>query len=1247
MTNLDDMRRSLQPQRPPDDDDNVPWNPELWNPEFPVLEPSHNLLLESGPWTVPYADFTPPPSPFALEMRAESIEQLVGGDALRRGESERIEAGRSGTNADQVAGRDRVRVQGTLHEHTGHGLAEQVAHLDTTVDGRLDVHTGNEDMVLLAGHMKDVWDGGTAIVAAMTDDLVAGGGVRVTAPLDLWVHGLMGVEERIGTCTADAVLLELGATHYEREYGPGVHAAGLAVYTGSLYLSNRSTFRPLMRVSSGVRNLIAAGGDGGAGGAPGASPPPAPAAGGAGTVAVSETLSVATDSLRSAEAVVEDGARLEDVTGVRHSPDLSDTVHAGEFATPDDQSSLAAFHAMLEDFRRWRDEPGDLTEVTRSTNAAEQIAALQHADFTEIDSLLRGMNEQVLEMDESIRSRTLGGEDGIAPPSLSGTDDPHHAGEPHDAHSPVPGGDESDLDLSRFDGYELPHMEEPQNPADATWETNFGAFTGQLQDHRQDSNWAAVHEYEPAAMRIVAKVMSAYSTLAGNVGNLVPTGDVFSRAHEAYRRLEEMLLVADQAHDWQRADDIRQALDKINLHTYDVVVDFASRSRDFSQELYPKLAAKIDAIKLEKWVQQRISAAVVDFGEAQRLGETEDLHLARGEADYWRGVRHEIAAGRDPTVNSGAQIVHLHSNGHHVRAEMLAGNHARLRGIMDDPRMLMPGPAADTFAELYPKLAPHIDPTKLDGWVEQQFDKAMFGAQEANRRSDDRGVRLGLAEVDYWQGVREDIAAGRDPTVDSSAQITRLHENGEHAQAEALAEYDARLRAIMDDTAMFRPEPSVRSVTDASFPGSPVADPGTEATVSGRSEVDHLTQSEIEFITRPTGDRTGSGLGAATDRHWILDPNIHVENLRSWAEDRLSEGILRLEDPNVLDDFGAVARQIVEFDFYGMVRGEAAEGHDPTLWGHNLMTQLLETGDTEGAQQIADLQMHLHDAMSDPWIRNPAASVGDSLIPGRAGSPTGAAPETSPPDLYMPTTESGFPFGPGDSGPGSDGAVLRLTPDSAAWLVEPGASRPPDTNIGYSSIQWDSGRLQTGAEGSHPTTSLRSTHGVLLPETGAGTPIPTDGGLHRGPTGMQSPLHGASFGSAHAAETSGLQDIGRRPPGWQDDETPGFGRVAADFGHFPVSRREAIVDALKGGELMPESLYRRLTGRFTYATMSTEINPRSRESKDAAALLGDLRQIADDARRTGSSTANYDNIDYLALYFLLAMLDSPAGPQWV
>ena len=170
------------------------------NPDapFPPTDPLPAFVPPSVTDPVSNLDFLPVDDAFALEMRSETIEQLVGGDALRRGEAERIEAGRSQTNADLVAGRDRVRVHGTLHEHTGHGLAEQGAHLHTTVDGTLGVHAGNEDTVLLAGHMREVWDGGAAIVAAMTDDTAAGGGIRVTTPLDLWVHGLMGVEERIG-----------------------------------------------------------------------------------------------------------------------------------------------------------------------------------------------------------------------------------------------------------------------------------------------------------------------------------------------------------------------------------------------------------------------------------------------------------------------------------------------------------------------------------------------------------------------------------------------------------------------------------------------------------------------------------------------------------------------------------------------------------------------------------------------------------------------------------------------------------------------------------------------------------------------------------------------------------------------------------------------------------------------------------------------------------------------------------------
>ena len=330
--------------------------PHAVGPAVPVTDPVSNL------------DFLPVDDAFALEMRSETIEQLVGGDALRRGVSERIEAGRSQTNADLVAGRDRVRVHGSLHEHTGHGLAEQAAHLHTTVDGTLDVHAGNEDTVLLAGHMRDLWDGGAAIVAAMTDDTAAGGGIRVTTPLDLWVHGLMGVEERIGTCTADAVLMESSATHYEREYGPGVHAAGLAVYTGSLYQSSRSSFRPLMRVSSGVRNLIAGGdgggaeGDGGAGSAPGASPPPVPAQTGAAAESASATLA-AGRRVVEAPATALDAA--DALTDARRVPleELVDSVDA------------RAAEEMGEAGTVMRAE--DLPELTRCADTAEQLGALR------------------------------------------------------------------------------------------------------------------------------------------------------------------------------------------------------------------------------------------------------------------------------------------------------------------------------------------------------------------------------------------------------------------------------------------------------------------------------------------------------------------------------------------------------------------------------------------------------------------------------------------------------------------------------------------------------------------------------------------------------------------------------------------------------------------------------------------------------------------------------------------------------
>ena len=492
-------------------------------------------------------DFPPVDDAFALEMRSETIEQLAGGDALRRGESERIEAGRSQTNADRVAGRDRVRVHATLHEHTGHALAEQAAHLHTTVDGRLDVHAASEDTVLLAGHMRELWDGGAAIVAAMTDDTVGGGGIRVTTPLDLWVHGLMGVEERIGTCTADAVLLELCATHYEREYGPGAHAAGLAVYTGSLYQSSRSTFRALMRVSSGVRNLIAGGGggggsgDGGAEDAPGASPPPAQT--GAAEESATATLAAGRTDAQAPATALDTADALTDARGVS----LEALVDCVDARVGEDMGEAGAV---------MRAE--NLAELTRSTDTGEWLGALQ--ETLRIDGAASGSEVagglRTSELDGAVSKHSVTGQGGpleIAPPSAI-------CGENAPMVPPHPGvawGQGPTMKLGLRGGADRP----PQPPAP---KSGFVAAYRRLRElrnrYRTRPGTHIGHDAFAAALRVSRSVNRQFQRFGGRGRELAKPSIDVTTAELAYIALQETARQADQCRNPQRAGAIREAL---------------------------------------------------------------------------------------------------------------------------------------------------------------------------------------------------------------------------------------------------------------------------------------------------------------------------------------------------------------------------------------------------------------------------------------------------------------------------------------------------------------------------------------------------------------------------------------------------------------------------------------------------------------------------------------------------------------
>ena len=491
--------------------------------------------------------FPPVDDGFALEMRAETIEQLAGGDALRRGESERIEAGRSETNADLVAGRDRVRVQATLHEHTGHGLAEQVAHLHTTVAGKLDVHAASEDTVLLAGHMRDLWDGGASIVAAMTDDTVAGGGIRVTTPLDLWVHGLMGVEERIGTCTADAVLMESSATHYEREYGPGVHAAGLAVYTGSLYQSNRSTFGPLIRVSSGVRNLIAGSGGGGAGGAPGASPPPVPAETGAASESVTGTLAAGHRAAQAPETALDTANPLTDA---RRVP-LEELVNAIDTRVAEEMGETGTV---------MRAE--DLPELTRSTDTAERLGAPQETlriDATAAASeAAGGFRASEAEGAVSIHPATgKGGPLAIEPPAaVCGENAPMVRPRPGDPWDEGP-----EIEPGLLGGADRP-------PRSAAPESDFRAVNRRLHDlrnHYQHLSRAGISEdFRLASERVRRIAVRRFKKFGGKLEDLAKRPSGITTADHAFVVLQQTARQAERDGDLMRAGAIRKAINALH-----------------------------------------------------------------------------------------------------------------------------------------------------------------------------------------------------------------------------------------------------------------------------------------------------------------------------------------------------------------------------------------------------------------------------------------------------------------------------------------------------------------------------------------------------------------------------------------------------------------------------------------------------------------------------------------------------------
>ena len=224
-----------------------------------------------------------------------------------------------------------LRVGSTLSERVGGDHTTRAKRIEKTVRGRARV-SGRTDTILLGGAMSDVHAGAELVLAGMSDDLIIGAGSRVTAPLDLWLVGLVGLEDKLATATFDGAIVDTARTLFEREYATGVHNAGSASFSGAVYATQATGFRKLMKVSSGVRNLSSGGGGGSGDGEsspPGpstaaTSPNSAPESGLLGSTRTPSPGAAGSDSTDLARLASESSA-TEDVSLYRQTEDVSET----------------------------------------------------------------------------------------------------------------------------------------------------------------------------------------------------------------------------------------------------------------------------------------------------------------------------------------------------------------------------------------------------------------------------------------------------------------------------------------------------------------------------------------------------------------------------------------------------------------------------------------------------------------------------------------------------------------------------------------------------------------------------------------------------------------------------------------------------------------------------------------------------------------------------------------------------------
>ena len=1004
-TDSDEHARSLRTV--PEDTSALAVDLSPWAPLLGMLESTEP---EASPGDRPFTTAVGAEGAHALELRAESMLLHAGRGAERTGALDSTEVGLSDDNRDVVAGRDEVAVDGMLDEHTGHGLVVVADEVEMNVEGPLTMHAHLEDNIIMAGVMRDEFKGGTVITAAMSDDLVAGAGLRCTAPLDLWVHGLVGMEERPGTCAADGILNELAGTLYEREYGPSMHVAAVARFQGTTATTMKTGFRPLMKTALGVRNLIPGGGGGGGSANP--SPPagPAPPPSGGGETAGAATMTAVqsggrlgrgaagggdTDEIVSVVRTVENASDADDVENLQHPARTADNLDA--LARVDVEGGgyrqIGDIHDQPAPAGGWIEtEDGAIHSISVRDGSSHASHTLDGAGAHRVaDSEPDGIAPLSAERRVSFadpEGAAVPGADAASPLPPSHADTPPRASSaPGAVPFTTPRPDALELAEPGTEGYDFGRAYE--------------SLLTRKQHYRDHTNWRG----NMAVREAVAAVDKRALELAKQFGvSLDDASDgATSRTVSIRNALEAMAEQAETAGHANRLE-IRGAVDELDELLHGSIAGIHRRADEFSGAVLGAqrvpIDRHVDTAKLRSWLQEQYSNAVNKHAAAETIADLDDAagpdQLAGWEMLYWDQTIRSLDKNVNPLCDSGETMAHLQAE---VDAyyKRFADQGASLPE--SGSNRLIPPPKEEYELALYVELEGRLVETLRNPEFILGVDETSAAAI-TSRAGHPIQWGLDILEPDTMRLATDGEVPPPLPAPSASGRASGLEDarNASFSRSALEASEETLVRRVLDFGELEVPGPISRSSSgaDSGFSGTPATSPGF-----GHTPPDTALPPIIE-------EQSGA---------WIVEPIAEID---------VSPALSDSASPPAQSGGGS---STVSWDAGLQKGGESDIGPvSGDAQAPDLFRPASEPVD-EGAGEVQHVSAAGDDSGGSPGAASHATSATDANPPGSVSVPT---------DSLTSTSGVGTGTEPGSSGT-SPGTPDPIPPRAQAFEI-PGPS---------------------------------------------------------------------------------------------------------------------------------------------------------------------------------------------------------------